>query len=345
MRESPPSHLVDLLGRLHLATPKQLHAVSRRARRLAGELPLFDSIWIDALVQARLLTPFQAAEINAGRGEQLLVGPYVIRRKIQRLGYADCFLAVEAVSDEQKNHKRQQSIHVLVARGLDPIQAEDSAARLQIAIERLASIDSEHLPQLQAAGAAGDMLWAAYHAAAGFPAIDWLSCQGRLPPAIVMEIARQMTSTLAAIESAGALHGSISVESLWLHESGSIQLAHCGFKAAFSANHSCADDLFACGSLWWHLLTGRQPIATGNNQSVPNVRQLAPEVDPSLAQAADLCTRQDPSERPESFGAVREMLGPSATLEFRPPPVTWVSKSHELSSFRYARLTRSPVLL
>src|SRR6476620_4422179 len=135
MRESPPSHLVDLLGRLHLATPKQLHAVSRRARRLAGELPLFDSIWIDALVQARLLTPFQAAEINAGRGEQLLVGPYVIRRKIQRLGYADCFLAVEAVSDEQKNQKRQQSIHVLVARGLDPIQAEDSAARLQTAIE------------------------------------------------------------------------------------------------------------------------------------------------------------------------------------------------------------------
>src|SRR5262245_37521271 len=99
MSDIPSSELGELLSRLHLAAPKQLRAVARRARRLAGELPLFDSVWIDALAQAGLLTPFQAAEINTGRGEQLLAGPYVIRRRIQRLGYADCFLAAEAVPE------------------------------------------------------------------------------------------------------------------------------------------------------------------------------------------------------------------------------------------------------
>jgi len=309
MPDIPSSELGELLNRLHLATPNQLRAVTRRARRLAGELPLFDSVWIDALGQARLLTPYQAAQINAGRGEQLLVGPYVIRRLIQRLGSADCFLAIQAVSEERKSKKREQPIHLVVARGVDPAEADRAASRLHLAIERLASIDSEHLPRLQAAGAAADTFWAAYQPATGFPAIEWISCHGRLLPAVVLDIARQMTSALAALEIAGTLHGSISAESLWLHESGSIQLAHCGFKAAFSANHSSAHDLFACGRLWWHLLTGRLPITAGNNQSVPNVRQLAPEVDPSLARAIDLCTRQDPSERPKSFGAVREMLG------------------------------------
>src|SRR3954466_4940285 len=98
MRDDPPAELTDLLARLHLATIDQVRSVRRRARRLAGELPLYDAIWIDALVQAKLLTPFQANEIAAGRGEKLSVGPFVILRRLQRLGFADCFLATEVDS-------------------------------------------------------------------------------------------------------------------------------------------------------------------------------------------------------------------------------------------------------
>jgi hypothetical protein len=155
MPDTPSPELGELLNRLYLATPKQLRAVARRARRLAGEVPLLDSVWIDALAQARLLTPYQAAEINAGRGEQLLVGPYVTGRLIQRLGYADCFLAREAASEDQRK-KTPQSIHLLVARGLDPAHANRAAFLLGSNIERLASISSEHLPRLEAAGADGN---------------------------------------------------------------------------------------------------------------------------------------------------------------------------------------------
>src|SRR5215467_9439290 len=100
MADEPSVALTDLLSKLRLATPEQVRAVRVRARRLARDLPLFDSVWIDALAQARLLTPFQAREINAGRGEQLLVGPYVLRRRVQHLGHADCFLAMEIDTDE-----------------------------------------------------------------------------------------------------------------------------------------------------------------------------------------------------------------------------------------------------
>jgi hypothetical protein len=119
-----------------------------------------------------------------------------------------------------------------------------------------------------------------------------------------------MTSAIASLEAAGLAHGSISAGNLWLHESGKIQLTGAGFRTTLLTADSLSDDILACGLLWWHLLTGRPPIAAGNGQSVPNVWRLAPDTHPSLAQAIHLCTRNDPAERPLSFATLAEMLGP-----------------------------------
>ena len=67
--------------------------MASRARRLARGLPLFESVWIDALAQARVLTAFQASEINARRGELLRVGPYVLDRPLGSLQYAQSYAA------------------------------------------------------------------------------------------------------------------------------------------------------------------------------------------------------------------------------------------------------------
>src|SRR5438128_2366725 len=98
MPDEPPAELVDLLSRLHLGTAEEVQSACGVARRLAGDLPLLDCVWIDALVQQRLLTHYQASEIRAGRGERLLVGPYLIQKLLQRLEFADCFAAVEVES-------------------------------------------------------------------------------------------------------------------------------------------------------------------------------------------------------------------------------------------------------
>ena len=94
MRDEPaPEPLVATLDRLRLATPGQVQSVAGRVRRLAGDLPRFESIWVDALAQARILTPFQAERLNAGRGDSLLVGPYVLARRLSPVGFAECFAA------------------------------------------------------------------------------------------------------------------------------------------------------------------------------------------------------------------------------------------------------------
>src|SRR5262245_25879665 len=107
MRGLPSANLVELLARLQLAEEADLHAVARRVRKLAGDLPHFDSVWVDALAQARLLTPYQAAELNAGRGDALAIGPYVVVSRERTFGFADCFRA--------RHRSGGQEVQLLVA--------------------------------------------------------------------------------------------------------------------------------------------------------------------------------------------------------------------------------------
>jgi eukaryotic-like serine/threonine-protein kinase len=305
MREEATAELVDLLARLHLATRDQVQSVRGRARRLAGDLPLFDSVWIDALVQAKLLTPYQASEINAGRGERLRVGPFVIHRLLQRLGYADCFVAVEGES--------KGVVHLVVVRNGKRIHAADpspqpSPARgegagmtaLQAVVVRFATVKLDSVPQLQSAGGDGSVIWAAYTPAAGFPISDWLACQGRLQPAATLEVARQMAAAMAALEAAAIVHGDLAASSLWLNEAGMVQLSRCGVRGIVWPNEidesdvlppelfdylaperlsgslsqreressaaTVSSDLFAFGCLCWHMLTGRTPFAGGDSE-------------------------------------------------------------------------------
>ena len=91
MSDHPPQKLMALLDELGLAGGIDVRRLSRQARRLARNLPVFDSVWTDALLQARLLTRFQAAEIQAGRGQCLRVGPYVLEDRLPWPPYATAY--------------------------------------------------------------------------------------------------------------------------------------------------------------------------------------------------------------------------------------------------------------
>src|SRR5271165_742870 len=100
MREPPPAQLTALLRRLGLATDRDFEGVENAVHRMAGDLPRFESVWIDALRQARILTQYQAAEIHAGRGETLQVARYVVCQCVQDCGYATTYKAMDRQSHE-----------------------------------------------------------------------------------------------------------------------------------------------------------------------------------------------------------------------------------------------------
>src|SRR5947209_15050468 len=152
MRADPPAELVELLAELRLATAEQVRRVYPRVTRLAGELPLFSSVWVDALAQARVLTPFQAAEINTGRGKRLAIGPYLIDSPIWSLGYADCYRAREIES--------RRFVDLLLAKMPSAHHAE-CLRQLAELIERLNAISTRRVVATASAGSEGDSVWIA----------------------------------------------------------------------------------------------------------------------------------------------------------------------------------------
>jgi len=332
---SPPANLAALLERLKLATADEIAAVSKLASRLAGDLPDFESVWVDALAQARVLTPYQAAEINAGRASDLELGPYVILRPIAASHIARVYLARDASA------KRTVRLYVVPApqlplaetiAGLDKLVAAGSRGSNEGLIEKF--------------GSRGTLIWAACGDVDATSAAWWLVENGRFDPRVVLEIARQMVSQLQAIAEHGIVHGDLGAAGLWLSATGEVHLPGAGLRGivrphegysfgdlppaaydylsperiADGAPPTLAGDLYACGCLWWHLLTGRTPLGGGDSLGklkaahagrIADVRQLAPTAPDRLVRAIAACLSRDPAARPTSFAQLAEQLGPS----------------------------------
>ncbi len=255
MADEPPAQLVDLLVRLGIATREQICTVAPRARRLAHDLPLFDSVWLDALVQDRVLTPFQAAEILAGRGERLRVGPYVIKsRRGPPIGYAETYAAVQTETQREANLlvKRdlpQNSIDAASASLRTTITAFDSWRAERQKADRSQSTSDDSKPPgqesrtklskpasrvaaVEDAGADGTSVWVAYQPSNGIGIAQWLAWHGRISSDLILEIARQMVESLAELELAGIAHGDIATSALLINGHGGIELTRCAARSA-----------------------------------------------------------------------------------------------------------------
>jgi len=341
MAASPTTELLALLARLGLAAPAEVLAVSRRAQRLAKGLPLLDCVWVDALAQAGTLTPFQAVEINAGRAERLVVESYLLRRALTATPYADVFEAVE------RDTRREVRLLTTWLTQVDRDAADAQLERLLSLSPQLAEAEVDHViaASIQS-GEKYSRLWAAVPAIDGINVADWMVAQGRLSPAVVLEIARQMASGLRVLERFGLVHGDLAPAALILGSDGRVRVPHPGIRAiarpeegygrtelAPAAYETLAperimdatppdvqSELFACGCLWWHLLTGRSPISGGDSLAklnsaraarIPDIRRLAPETPPQLAAVITRCVQADPTRRGESFAELMAQLGPS----------------------------------
>ncbi len=336
MRDEPPQELIALLERLQLATAAQVSRMGRRVRRLARQLPLFESVWVDALAQARILTPFQAAEINARRGEALRVGPCVLCGRLPSPGYADWYNAREIDSG--------RTVQLAVIRSAES-QRSVLVDRLETLAVKSASLDGDVLAPVTEVGTDGGRIWAVSRRVAGRPAAQWMVQSGRFPPLVVLEIARQMLLGLIALEKAGLCHGDISATGAILTCGGQVVLPQPGVRGAARPEEGfaradltpeaydylapervrdgtpplTASDVYACGCLWWHLLTGRPPVPGGSSLAklrgaqtarIAEVTQLAPDTPAALAAAVSASMQREPSLRPKSMAQLGTLLGP-----------------------------------
>lgn len=337
MNEQPPEQLVALLERLKLANRAQLVSVQRQVNRLANDLPRFESVWVDALAQARIITAYQAAEINAGRGMQLAVGPYLLEQPLDTSGWAEAFRARDTQS---------RQIVRLTRAACSSQQSEQQESNLKQVVERAKGLENIPVANPIGCGADDSWLWIASEYQEATTAHAWAVHHGRFPANLVLEIARQMVTGLAIFETAQLVHGDIGAQTLLLSKNGSATLvdpllrcivrdeegyAHANAppeafdtlapeRVSAGSAPNVKSDLYACGCLWWQLLSGRPPLAGGNRLTklqsaqaprILDICQLAPETPQPLATAIAACLRMRPEHRPESFARLSAMLGPA----------------------------------
>jgi len=339
MRELPPAQLTALLMRLGLATERDFESVEATVHRMAGDLPRFESVWIDALRQARFLTHFQAAEIHAGRGEALQIARYVVCQPVEECGYTTVYRAKD---------RQTQEIVRLAAFPL-PVKGEGSTQNALLAnLEKLIDLGKD-LPHfagpIEAEGLDDTHGWASSPWVEGTSLADWVLHHGRIPPLVVLEIARAMLGELVALETAGLVHGDIRIQNVLIANDGEVHIPHPGLRGAIRPQEgisyhdlvpdacstlapervtegtppTAASDLFACGCVWWHILCGRPPLGGGDTLArlraaqaavIDDLHSWVADVPEVLVEAIRDCLQKDPRKRPKSMADMAQRLGP-----------------------------------
>jgi serine/threonine protein kinase len=347
MSLQPPSSLVELLERLGVATSAQILRAGKGVRRLSREVQQFDSVWIDALVRARRLTSFQAREINAGRGEGLKIGPYLICEKLAGPPYLGCYRAVDRESGK--------IVRLAVQRraGFQPVvcgSQEDSSGNMPTGQVGNLSYDSPtgQIKNLSHdCGMDGERWYFAAPWKDGRTVAEWLVLNGRFPQEIVWEIARAMVDELAALEKVGHCHGDIAPWNVLITPAGDAVLLHAGLRGILRPEEGFAfaellpegydylapervvagtppnraSDIYACGCVWWQMLCGRPSLVGGDSLAklravqtaeIPDVRRFSPDTPTKLAEVISACLEKDTNRRPASLAKLAAMLGTSS---------------------------------
>ena len=333
--EPPSTTLVNLLQSLNLATAKDLRACQTHIRHLVRDLPAFDSVWVDALVQGGILTPFQAKCLTQNP-ESLQLGEYVLVDRLPHDSWPVRYRARALAGG------RPVAIAVL------PVlesERERVIERFQRHLTAVQKLTHRNLCLATSVEEDAGLLVVMSAVPVGEVLDELLVRRGRFPADVVEEIARQALEGLSRLEQAETFHGDVRPRNLLLGPAGRIQIINAGLLAAAHpqvtihgtlpiacyegiapeliggrSERNSASDMYALGCLLWQLLAGRRPylsadrleqLAAHQTGTIPDIRTIAPETPSSLAQLISRLVARHPTEQYTSLSAASRECGTS----------------------------------
>ncbi len=306
--EPPSRQLLDVLSRYGLATPADLRRCRPQVRRLAHDLPTFDSVWIDALTQSRVLTPLQAKLLESEQPQRLQVGPCILVDEWENAGRWTLRVA---------KHRGTGRRCLLTFVDVPANERPKALDQVRDVIARLLGLSHPSIIAPQGCDETDDRLVVVSPFVSGPTLKQLLVRRGRFPISVVTDIAWQLIDGLAALEEREVVHGDVTLTSVRLTARGQAVLLHPGVMPAAGSRVSIhaplgpenydgiapelistgrpatpATDLYAVGCVLWQLLAGRPPYPTGDplaklaaHQTKPmdDVRRWVPDAPADLA--------------------------------------------------------------
>lgn len=331
----PPQKLEDLLIRLEVCSSADLLRAGRIVHSLCRDLPDFESVWLDALVQLRVITPWQAEQLQCEQPDGIRSGEYLLRQPLGRT----TFLA---------HHVRKSQWVVLTRIDLNggsqqaSSAGEDPPGSLQTRLESCINVAHKAGPSLPASlvvpsgliAAGADELMVVSPWIGGWSCDELLIRGGRLPAEAVAEIGRDLLSALSWLEGRQMLHGDICLRNIRLTHSGTAVLVAPFVRRLVVPRISLTDQLtlrdcegvspeqigtgrFAdirselhhLGCVFWQLLTSRPVVLDADpvsrlirlrDHDLADVRGFAPECPEWMARIIQQMTRRSPELRAQS---------------------------------------------
>lgn len=332
MLEPPSPELMHRLTKLKLCTTADVRRCRGRVRKLTRGIPAFDSVWIDALVQAQKITPFQARVLESGHPEHLAVGPYLLISELGHSPNSQTYIARVPESNEKC------ALKVTTPKSEQPQQLQK---HFQSLLQRLQGLHHPSLVLPRVIKYLPQQFVIISHYLPSIPVSELLIRRGRFPVHVVLAIGSQLLEALGMLEQRKVIHGDIRPWNVRLTDKGNAALVDPGLASVLSPEltiHAalpprCYDgiapeligtgrhpdtqsDLYALGCLLWELLAGRPPFTTGDplaklachqTKSVPDIRSWAPETPAGLAEALIRFTASDPRQRPLDIQAAKKL--------------------------------------
>jgi eukaryotic-like serine/threonine-protein kinase len=276
---------------------------------------------------------------------RLLDGRYAVTARIAHGGMATVYLAMDTRLDREVALK---VMHAELARD------DDFVRRFIGEAKSVARLSHQNVVAVFDQGADGPLLYLAMEYVPGRTLKEMLHDNGRLPPAVALEIMTGVLGGLAAAHTSGIVHRDVKPENVLLTADGRIKVADFGLaRALTAAGHTRTGlligtvayvppeqvtgdstgprgDVYSAGVMLFQMLTGRLPF-TGDtplsvayqhvNNDVPAPSTLTPGLPAAVDQLVLTATSRDPARRPADAGEflhavrrVREGLRESSGL-------------------------------
>ena len=333
---TPSDRLVEILTDQKLCTRAELIHCEPHVRRLCHDLPDFDSVWLDALVQQRFLTAWQADQLQIDDANSITIGRFQRQCALGRSTY-------QAIDEKRHLQFVLRQLPDATAEQIDR-QIEEllaSTDRLRSTIPTALNLPQEvigyipsHRATVATAGSFTGRRYLVSNFIAGWSMEELLVRGGRMPWEVVAEIGRELLSALAWLESARLLHGDLVPRNVRLDRRGGIHLVDpfsrrlgqpafaltdqltlrdCDGIAPEQVGTGRAADarseIYSLGCLLWQLLTSRSVVLTADpvtrmmkqkDHDIADVRGPVPDCPEWMSRLIQSMTRRSPELRPGS---------------------------------------------
>lgn len=323
MLEPPSPELLKRLLDWQLCRPGDLRRARYIVRRLAHDLPAFDSVWIDALVQLGCLTPYQARILESSTPAALKCGEALILDELGRSAWGHTWFG----------RLPGDSAGVVIKQITPPRERHSGIVeRGRVLVAEAARLESRQIvaPFRMTHDAVTCTFFSRF--TPGLSLQELLVRRGRFPNAVVTELAYQLAGTLAEWHRGGQVHGDVRLSHVRIDPQGQTCLVEAGLRPviepevtlhatlALEAYDGIApeligighqptpsSDLYALGCLLWQLLAGRPPypvadplakLAAHQTRPMDDICEWAPDTPTELAMLIGELTAHRPEQRP-----------------------------------------------